>query len=37
MKGKEEQPRGTLALILIYLAVLTVLWISTYSKLWAGR
>lgn len=37
MVGDEEQPKGALALILIYLAALTALWITAYSKLWSGR
>lgn len=37
MLGDEEHPKGTLVWILIYLVVLTGLWITTYMDVWRGR
>lgn len=34
MAEESEQPKGTLALILLYLVVLSVLWTWTFLGLW---
>ncbi len=33
----ESHPKGTLALILLYLVVLSALWIDVYLTLWIPR
>jgi hypothetical protein len=33
---ENEHPKGALAFILVYLALLSVLWLNAYLRLWGG-
>jgi hypothetical protein len=34
--GEDEHPRGALLFMLIYLVLLTALWLNAYLRLWTG-